>query len=114
MGAAKNRKAEIEALKAQKYVLAIVTDPVTTKYRVMSMPMVAPFLEMPEGISDLEVIETMLNEFIEGRKAADVMTKYHFVNWVFNYIRAGGTKLQADLNVVDRKVYDEFNAEMRK
>lgn len=114
MGAAKNRKAEIAQLKAtgpkdkEQFMIVEIIDPVTEKFRVMSMPMVLPFMEFP---GDVSVAETMLEGFLEGRVARDLRDKWHFANWAFNYVRLGGTKLQTTAVVVGREEYEAFNAE---
>ena len=112
MGAAKNRKAEIAALKDEKFILVEVMDKEANKHRWMSMPMAYPFMEYPmEKQEAIEVAETKIQEFLDGRDASDLMSKYHFANWAFNYIQAGGQRLIAHIAVVNRKDYTAFNAE---
>jgi len=112
MGQAKSRKAEIDALKDRKFIVCSVADVTTKAVRGMSMPMSAPFIEIPGG--SLRVCETMLSRFVNDRREAkELMDKWHFANWAFNYVKLGGDKFMVTIDVVDKKSFDKVNAEVQ-
>ena len=92
----------------KQYYIAAAVDTKTNKTRYMSLPANQPLLELPAG---LNVSESMLLGFINGRSAKTVVDKYHFINWCFNHdIKADqNSRVQITaINRVDSKTHDEF------